>query len=158
ESGAALQEAGRGASAGARQRRILAGLVTAQFACAVVLLAEEGLRIKSFVRLMAVDPGTDATRAVSAATSLPAGSYRGGADVRRFYVQLLERVSRLSRGTPAGAATDLPLSVRERRVFTIENPSEASRALGRTVANDWVMGHYFDAVCVRGLRRRGTPT
>jgi len=154
ESGAALKEAGRGASAGARQRRILAGLVTAQFACAVVLLAAGGLLIKSFVKLMAVDPGIDATRAVSAATSLPAGSYRGGADVRRFYVQLLERVSRLPGVTAAGAATDLPLSVRERRVFTIENPSEASRALGRTVANDWVMGHYFEAVGVRVLRGR----
>jgi len=128
--------------------------VTAQFACAVVLLAAGGLLIKSFVKLMGVDPGIDASRAVSAATSLPAGSYRGGADVRRFYVQLLERVSRLPGVTAAGAATDLPLSVRERRVFTIENPSEASRALGRTVANDWVMGNYFEAVGVRVLRGR----
>jgi putative ABC transport system permease protein len=154
DSGTALKEGARGASASARQRRIFAGLVTAQFACAIVLLAAGGLLIKSFVKLMAIDPGLDTGSVISAATNLPSGSYPGGADVRRFYVELIERVRRLPGVTAAGAATDLPLSVRERRVFTIENPPDASRAVPRTVANDWVMGRYFEAVGVRILRGR----
>ena len=154
ESGSALKEGGRGASAGTRQRRLFAGLVTAQFACAVVLLAAGGLLIKSFVKLMAIDPGVRSENVISAATNLPFGSYRRGADVRQFYVRLLERVRQLPGVTAAGAATDLPLSVRERRAFTIENPAEAVRELRGAVAVDWVMGNYFEAVGVRILRGR----
>ena len=154
ESGAALKEGGRGASAGTRQRRLFAGLVTAQFACAVVLLAAGGLLIKSFVRLMAIDPGIRFENVISTTTNLPSGSYRSGADVRQFYLRLLERVRQLPGVTAAGAATDLPLSVRERRAFTIENPSDVVRDLRGAVAVDWVMGNYFEAVGVRILSGR----
>jgi putative ABC transport system permease protein len=154
ESGAALKEGGRGASAGTRQRRIFASLVTAQFACAVVLLAAGGLLIKSFVKLMSVDPGIRTDHVISAATNLPAGSYQTGADVRRFYVELVERVRRLPGVTAVGAATDLPLSVRERRAFTVENPPDATRAQPIAIANDWVMGNYFEALGVRIVRGR----
>jgi putative ABC transport system permease protein len=53
----------------------------------------------------------------------------------------------------AGASIELPLTVRERRVFTIENPSPAVSASG-TVANDWVTGRYFEAIGARVIRGR----
>jgi putative ABC transport system permease protein len=154
ESGTALKEGGRTAASGVRQRRIFAGLVTVQFALAVVLLAAGGLLIRSFVRLMATDPGFRTDHVISAATSLPASSYPDGASVRSFYGRLLERVRRLPGVTAAGAATDLPLSVRERRAFTIENPQPSTTALSHTIANDWIMGGYFDAIGVRVVRGR----
>src|SRR6185369_576654 len=55
--------------------------------------------------------------------------------------------------TAAGAATDLPLTVRERRAFSIENPSPAA-APPRVVANDWVTGQYFEALGARVMRGR----
>jgi len=154
DSGAALKEGSRGGTASTRQRRIFAGLVTAQFACAVVLLAGAGLLIRSFVRLMQTDPGIRTDHVISTATNLPASSYPGGADVRAFYVRLVDRVRALPGVTAAGAATDLPLSVRERRTFTIETPPAASAALPRVIANDWVMGQYFEALGVRIVRGR----
>ena len=78
DSNAALKEGGRtGGAGGVRQRRIFAGLVTA----AVRVRggapgAAGGLLIRSFVRLMAVDPGFKSGHVVSAATSLPASGYR----------------------------------------------------------------------------------
>ena len=138
-----------------RQRRILAGLVTVQFACAVVLLAAGGLLIRSFVRLMATDPGFRTDNVISVATTLPASSYPDGASVRTFYASPARaRRGQLPGVTAAGAATDLPLTVRERRAFTIENPSPSSLALSHTVANDWVMGRYFEALGVRIVRGR----
>jgi predicted permease len=154
ESGAALKEAGRTGSDSPRQRRIFAGLVTAQFACAVVLLAAGGLLIRSFIRLISTDPGFSSSHVISAATNLPATSYPGGADVRRFYVRLLDRVRQLPGVTAVGAATDLPLTVRERRAFTVENPPPGTESLSRVIANDWVMGQYFEALGVRILRGR----
>jgi len=146
DSGTALKEGGRSGTESVRQRRIFAGLVTAQFACAVVLLAAGGLLIKSFVRLMSTDPGFKSDNVISAATSLPATSYPGGTDVRRFYTTLLERVRRIPGVTAVGLSTDLPLTVRERRAFTIETPPAGSASLPGLLANDWVMGHYFEAL------------
>ena len=153
DSGTTLKEGGRG-SASTRQRRIFNALVTAQFACAVVLVSSGGLLIRSFIRLVSIDPGFRAENAVSAATNLPAVTYRTGADVRAFYAQLVERVRRLPGVTAAGAATDLPLTVRERRAFTVENPSPAVAQLPGAVANDWVMGDYFTAIGSRILNGR----
>jgi predicted permease len=154
ESGSALKEGGRSATRSIRQRRIFAALVTLQFACAVVLLAAGGLLIRSFVRLMATEPGFQPGSVISAAVDLPAATYRDGASVRGFYLRLIERVGSLPGVTAAGAATDLPLTVRERRVFTVENPAPSTISLSHTVANDWVMGGYFEALGVRIVRGR----
>ena len=142
----ALKEGGRSATASVRQRRIFAGLVTAQFAFAVVLLAAGGLLIRSFVRLASTNPGFDAPHAVTAATSLPASSYRGGPEVRAFYERLLDRLRAVPGIGAVAVATDLPLSVRERRVFTIETPVASTASLSRTVAADWVTAGYFGVI------------
>jgi putative ABC transport system permease protein len=150
DSNAALKEGGRtGGVGGIRQQRVFAGLVTLQFAGAVVLLAAGGLLMRSFVRLMTVDPGFKSDNVVSASTSLPARSYRTGTDVRQFYGRLLESARQLPGVTAVGAGTDLPLTVRERRAFTVENPPAATATLPHVVANDWVMGQYFEALGVR---------
>ena len=153
DSSAALKEGGRSATASVRQRRIFAALVTAQFACAVVLLASGALLIRSFARLVATDPGFQRDHAISASTSLPQSTYPNAASIRTFYSRLLERVSAMPGVIAAGASIELPLTVRERRVFTIENPSPAVSASG-TVANDWVTGRYFEAIGARVIRGR----
>jgi putative ABC transport system permease protein len=155
DSAGALKEGGRSATASTRQRRIFAALVTAQFACAVVLLAAGGLLIRSFARLIATNPGFEASKVVSAATSLPASSYPTGGDVRTFYIRLLARARAMPGVTAVAAATDLPTSVRERRVFTIETPPAASASLAHTVATDWVVGDYFKVIGSRVVSGRG---
>jgi putative ABC transport system permease protein len=145
DSGDALKEGGRTASSGRRQRRIFGALVTAQFALAVVLLVAGGLLIRSFSRLMAVDPGFQAEHVLTLRTSLPAAAYPNGADVRSFYVRLLDAVERLPGVSAVGGSTWLPLAIRERRAFTIEAQPDFSRELPHTVAHDWVLGQYFEA-------------
>jgi putative ABC transport system permease protein len=153
ESSGALKEGTRGASGGVRQRRILSTLVTVQFACAVVLLAAGALLIRSFGKLIATNPGFQSDHVISASTSLPRASYPTGASIRTFYASLLERVAAMPGVTAVGAATDLPLTVRERRAFTVENPSRASAGSG-AIANDWVTGQYFEALGARVIRGR----
>jgi putative ABC transport system permease protein len=155
DSAHALKESGRTATTSARQRRIFAVLVTTQFACAVVLLASGGLLIRSFARLTATNPGFDAAHVITAATSLPASSYPAGSDVRSFYARLLERARAMPGVSAAAAATDLPLAVRERRVFTIETPPAATASLRRMVATDWVAGDYFTVIGARIVSGRG---
>ena len=87
--GEALKEGAR-TSTGRRERRIFGTLVAAQLAIAVVLLVGGGLLLRSFSRLMAVDPGFRAERVLTLATSLPAQAYRDAASVRGFYTRLLD--------------------------------------------------------------------
>ena len=150
----ALKEGGRTSSPGRRQRRMFGALVALQVAVAVVLLVGGALLFRSFSRLMAVDPGFRGDRTLTLATSLPVAGYRTGADVRAFYTRLMERLATIPGVAAAGASTDLPLSVRERRAFAIENEPEANRDLPHGGANEWVIGQYFDALGIPLKRGR----
>ena len=151
--GEALKEGAR-VSAGQRERRIFGALVAAQLAMAVVLLVGGGLLLRSFSRLMAVDPGFRAERVLTLATSLPAQAYRDAASVRGFYTRLVDDVSQVPGVSAVGASTELPLGVRERRAFTLEQELQAARDLPHSVAHECVMGRYFEAVGIPLKRGR----
>jgi predicted permease len=60
----AIQSGTRGASRGGGTRAISGGLVVTQMALAFILLVGSGLLMRSFVRVMAIDPGFDATKVI----------------------------------------------------------------------------------------------
>ncbi|HEX2340135.1 MAG TPA: ABC transporter permease [Vicinamibacterales bacterium] len=151
--GEALKEGAR-VSTGQRERRIFGALVAAQLAIAVVLLVGGGLLLRSFSRLMAVDPGFRAERVLTLATSLPAQVYRDAASVRGFYTRLVDDLSEVPGVSAVGASTELPLGVRERRAFTLEQESPAARDLPHSVAHECVTGRYFEAVGIPLKRGR----
>jgi putative ABC transport system permease protein len=152
-SGDGLKEGSR-TSTGRRERRIFGTLVAAQLALAVVLLVGGGLLLRSFSKLMAVDPGFRGERVLTLATSLPAQAYRDAASVRGFYTRLLDDLSQVPGVSAAGASTDLPLDVRDRRVFTIEQETPATRELPHSVAPAYVAGRYFEAIGIPLKRGR----
>jgi len=158
---AALQEGGRSGTS-VRHRRVFSTLVVAQFACSIVLLAAGGLLIRSFANMLATDPGFRTENVLSFSTSLPATGYATGADVRAFYARLIDTLRTLPGVTSVAASCDLPLSVRERRTFVIENPSPGTPKQ-QVVAHDWVMGRYFDTLGMtirdgRPLTDQDTPS
>ncbi len=152
--GEALKEGARGATAGTRQRRIFGTLVALQFALAIVLLVAGGLLLRSFAKLAAVDPGFRAEHVLTLPTSLPASAYPNAASIRSFHQRLFERVNTLPGLVAAGASTDLPLSIRERRAFDFESIPPASANLPRVIAHDWVLGRYAEALGLSVLRGR----
>ena len=87
-----------------------------------------GLLIRSFVRLTQTDTGFRAEQVVNAMAVLPSGRYGTGAQVKAFYRDAVAAVAALPGVVSAGAATDRPLNVRERRVFTPD--SSAQQTLG----------------------------
>jgi putative ABC transport system permease protein len=145
DSSDSLKEGGRTGSLGRRQRRIFRTLVAAQVALALVLLVGGGLLLRSFNRLMNIDPGFRAEHVLTFATSLPGTAYRQGSEVRSFYTRLLESLEQIPGVSAVAASTDLPLGIRERRAFTIERQPDASKMLAHAVAHDWVTGKYFEA-------------
>ena len=88
-----LKEGGRGSSSASRRAFARNAFVVAQLGLALVLLTGSGLLIRSFVRLIGVDPGFDTGHMLTFKIVLPRPKY--GADQLRimFFQQLLARIS-----------------------------------------------------------------
>src|SRR3989442_5974955 len=84
-------------------------LMIAQVALTLVLLAGAGLLVRSFVRLVHIDPGFDAAQVVTAELRLPRVRYAAAGARRAWVTQALERVRALPGVTVAAAATGTPL-------------------------------------------------
>jgi putative ABC transport system permease protein len=90
---------------GLRHRTLL---VTSQIALACVLLVGAGLLVKSFLRLMSVNPGFDPRNVITMQLSLPRSGYPNQRQIA-FFQQVLERVRALPAVEQAGAISDLPM-------------------------------------------------
>ena len=123
---------------GKRARRLRTALVVAEIALTVVLLAGAGLLLRSYAKVLAVDPGFDANGLLVAATVLPPSRYPAPADRDAFYQRVLERVRALPGVESAGYTNAAPLVVKGGRsvTFVEGRPRPAPSELGGTVAND----------------------
>ena len=85
-------------------------LVIAETAAALMLLVGAGLLIKSFGRLLDVNPGFSSERVLTASVALPANRYPDAATRSAFWTRLLEKVRAVPGVTAAGLTSNLPLS------------------------------------------------
>ncbi len=113
-----LKEAGRGRTANAVTSRLRATLVVTEVALTMVLLTGAGLLVKSFVKVLEVDPGFSTESAVAMEIS-PSNDEQPGGYVsdevgkkRRavFYQQALERIAALPGVTAVGGVNGLPMT------------------------------------------------
>ena len=115
---AALREAGRGVTG--RQHRLQSWLVVAETAIGLVLLVGSGLLIRSFVRVLAVDPGFDAHNVLTVSLSVPGARYSRDARIR-LYRDLAARLASLPGVTSVSAGWPMPLSGSEVNIgFEVE--------------------------------------
>jgi predicted permease len=123
-----LRDGGRGSTAGARHTRRRGALVTAEVALACVLLIGAGLLLRSFVNLLAADPGFRPQRVLTATISLPVEHYSDGPSVMKFYERLLSELRRAPGVEFAGAGSDLPWSGYDDNLggWTVEGEPEDS--------------------------------
>jgi len=101
-----LKEAARGQSANATSHRLRAMLVTTQVALTMVLLLGAGLLIKSFIKVLEIDPGfrTESAVAMEISLSDEPPQRRAG-----FYQRVLERLAALPGITAVGGVNSLPM-------------------------------------------------
>ena len=105
-----LQDAGRGGSASRFTRRLLNGMVSGQVALALILLLSAGVMIRSFSRLLQVEPGFRTEDVMVAVLSLPSSEFRDRDSQVQFWNELVDRVSALPGVEAAGASSALPMS------------------------------------------------
>jgi putative ABC transport system permease protein len=103
-----LRDGGRHGS-GPRARRMLAGLVIAEVALSLVLLAGAGLLIRSFVRLQNIDPGFRPEGVLTARVTTPGVRYPTPAARAAFVNNVLSRITALPGVERAAGASFLPM-------------------------------------------------
>ena len=115
-----LNESGRTASGGAQRLQLRSLLAASEIALALVLLISAGLLIKSFTRLLAVDPGFNPESVLTMRTSLRGPQYAKPEQFTVFARQALLKVRALPGVTYAALGTQLPLTdSHSRRDITI---------------------------------------
>ncbi|MGZ4841515.1 MAG: ABC transporter permease, partial [Candidatus Angelobacter sp.] len=100
---------GRGTTASGSHQRLRGALVVMETAGGLVLLVVAGLLLRSFHRLLSVDPGLNPRNVLTLTFDLPETKYTDQQQID-FYTQLLSRVRNLPGVVSAGAVTPLPLS------------------------------------------------
>ena len=107
---AALNEEGRGSTAGRGARAAQGGLVVSQVALAFLLLAGAGLLLESFRRLLGADPGFVAQHVLTGRVSPLPVHYPDDTALRTYAGRALERVRALPGVEAAGISSYLPFS------------------------------------------------
>ena len=150
-----------GSSAGAapHPRRLRRGLVAAQVAVALVLLAGAGLLLRSFTQVLRVDPGFRPDEVLTLRVALPrsaaAQPQAEDARYRAFFDEALEKLRSLPGVSAAGAVDFLPLSgVANDATFQVEGDPTAPGAPRPDEEVRVVLPGYFEALGIRLLRGR----
>jgi hypothetical protein len=103
----ALKQGGRASTGGSGSVRGM--LVVVEVALTLVLLIGAGLLIKSFWRLLEVDPGFNPDNVITMQVSLPSSEYKEEHQTIAFYRQLFRRIESVPGVESAGMINNLPL-------------------------------------------------
>ncbi|HZO53640.1 MAG TPA: ABC transporter permease [Bryobacteraceae bacterium] len=142
----ALREGGQGRTQGLRRRRWLRSFVAVQVAMAVVLAVGAGLLMRSFTKLLEVNPGFQPQHVLGFSLNLPIQAYAQATQVTGFWERLRESLSAIP-GVEAVGVGDLPLAVRELRGIWPEDMS-AFPSNPPSIRQSWTHGDYLRALGV----------
>jgi putative ABC transport system permease protein len=150
-----LKEGGRAVAA--PHQRLRNALVVAEVALSLVLLVGAGLLIRSFMRLMAVDPGFRPDNLLTMDITIPNSKYPQASHAIEFYRQLIERTIALPGVVSAGIASDVPVTGREfpnSTSFTAEGRVHPAGLEQVSVNVAAISTEYFQTIGVQLIRGR----
>lgn len=150
-----LKEGSKG-SAGVGRQRLRSLLVISEVALSLVLLIGAGLFIKSFLRLLQVDPGFSSTNVLTMQLAVPMMKYPKEQQRVTFFQQLTQRIESLPGVQAAGTVSELPLSDQDNDTFfTIEGkPAVAFGSLENDANFRIVSPDYFHAIGIPLIKGR----
>ena len=116
----ALKEAGTRSTAGSGHRRTRSLLVMTEMALASMLLVGAGLLLRSFLRLVRVDPGFNPENVLTAMVPLSSTKYPEPRRQAAFFKEVIDRIATLPGVEAASAATSVPLLTNDAGGFEVE--------------------------------------
>ena len=124
------------------------GLVVAQVALTVVLLAGSGLLARSFAALRSVDPGFETERLLTAEITIPDDAYPDDEATIRFFSELSDRVTDAPAVSAVGLVTLLPIRDPLNNV-DVATPEAYGSGAVPTAYQRSVWPGYFNAMGIR---------
>jgi putative ABC transport system permease protein len=150
---ATLKESARTVAAPHHLARAL--LTAGEIALALMMLIGAGLTLKSFVKLLGVQPGFDSRNVLTLQLSLPEARYPKGEQATAFYQRLQERIQGLPAVISASFATALPLEGGSNGPVWIEGQETPKNMWSSPLVESCVvMPGYFQALRIPVLRGR----
>ena len=146
---------GREAGQGIRHSRLRSGMVMLEVGLAMVLLVSSGLLLRSFAKMLEVDPGFEPSHVLTASLSLPTHDYPTQQQVDAFFANLQQRLETEPGVRSVGFASNIPIvGQRSGRLIApegyVKSPGE-----GWIIASNYlIQGKYFDATRIALARGR----
>src|SRR5215471_18571330 len=154
--GEALKEGGSAhSSSGIQSTRLREALIVAEIALTVVLLFGSGLLLRSFWKLISVDPGLATHNVIAMDIGLSRLKYSQPGQQARYFNTALERVSALPGVESVAAVYPLPFSGAEEGMgISIEGKPPLPPGQRRAVNPVWVTPDYFKTLGIRFVAGR----
>ena len=143
--------------AGARRGLLRGALAVSEISLALVLLIGAGLLIKSFYRVLSVDPGFTTDHILTMNLSLTDSRYPQANQKRAFYLDVLRRVESLPGVRSAAFIDSLPLRPYMDKLFIVQRLATESGAVsdkGMVMSRLTVSPGYFSTLGIRVLKGR----
>jgi len=150
-----LRDGGHGAGQGTRQSRLRSGMVMLEVCLAMVLLVSSGLLLRSFAKMLEVDPGFEPSHVLTASLSLPVHEYPAQQKVDAFFAELQQRLEAEPGVKSVGFASNIPIvGQRSGRLIAPEGYVKSSGEGWIIASNYLTQGNYFDAIRIPLVRGR----
>jgi len=105
-----LREGGRNGTGNFTSAKLRGLFLIAEIALAFVLVIASGLLIRTFLRLLSVDPGFKAERVLTFELSLPGTKYKDADQIAAFYQRALQSLRAIPGVVHAGIVETVPLA------------------------------------------------
>jgi predicted permease len=149
-----LNEGGRSGAAGRRVRRWTGGLIVAELALTLVLLAGAGFMMRNFLTLYRMDLGIDTSKLLTMSLALPERKYPSLEQRLAFYQQLQDRFYANGRIRSVAVASNAPLQGGFPRRLAVDGRPLPEGEQPAVVTMVTVDPRYFDTIGLRLIRGR----
>ena len=150
-----LRDGGHGAGQNPRRSRLRSGMVMLEVGLAMVLLVFSGLLLRSFAKMLEVDPGFEPSHVLTASLSLPAHEYPAQQKVDAFFAELQHKLEAQPGVKSVGFSSNIPIvGQRSGRLIAPEGYIKPSGEGWIIASNYLTQGNYFDAIRIPLVRGR----
>lgn len=150
-----LRDGNQAAGVGRSQYGVQSLLVSLEIALAMLLLVASGLLLRSFAKMLDVNPGFQPEHVLTASISLPLRDYATQPRVGEFYAELQRKVETLPGVLSVGFSTNIPIvGQRSGRLITPEGHVRGPGEGFLIASNYLVQGNYFQTLHIPLIRGR----
>jgi putative ABC transport system permease protein len=150
-----VRDGGRGVGHSRKLSHLRSAMVVLEVGLAMVLLVSSGLLLRSFAKMLEVDPGFESAHVLTASLALPALDYPNQQKADTFFASLQRRLESEPGVKSVGFASNIPIvGQNSGRLIAPEGYVERPGEGMIIVSNYLTLGNYFEAIRIPLIRGR----